>query len=294
MTLLFIFIYVALAVSAVTCVLRAVRYARLPLNLRWELYPVPHEDDTHAGHGGSYFEDLDWWTKTPRRNHLREWKAMAAEIFLLRAMYEHNRRLWRWSYPFHLGLYLWILTGAAAGVSALASVRIPGLAWTGVAACVLVASGAAGLLVHRVRDPKLRAYSAGADYFNLCFFIVTAVLLAYTKAGSGLGLTESARAILTFDTSAALPISQVVALATAALLTAYVPMTHMTHFIGKYFAYHLVRWSDQPAGSNRRLERKLAEYMTYRPSWSAPHVGADGRNPWAEIAARNPAAEKAK
>ena len=35
---------------------RAVRYARSPIHLRWEVYPVPHEAHDRAGHGGSSYE----------------------------------------------------------------------------------------------------------------------------------------------------------------------------------------------------------------------------------------------
>ena len=37
---------------------KAVKYATMPIHLRWELYPVAHE--TERTYGGSYFEDLDW------------------------------------------------------------------------------------------------------------------------------------------------------------------------------------------------------------------------------------------
>ena len=289
MILLFGFIYAALAVSLAACTVRAVRYARLPVNLRWELYPIPHEDPMHAGHGGSYFEDLDWWTKPPRRHLLGEWKAMAAEIFLLRAMYEHNRKLWRCSYPFHLGLYILIFTGLAAAAP------LPGLAWVGLAGCILVMAGAAGLLIHRISDRKLRLYSAPADYFNLCFFVAAAGGLAFSKlAPNGRSLAAVARALLTFDTGITLPASQAVAMAAAALLIAYIPMTHMAHFIAKYFAYHAIRWSDRPSAGLQGMERRIAEYLTYKPDWSAPHMGANSGASWAEIVAQNPAAEKSK
>jgi len=285
---LFVFIYLALATSLAASIARILRYARLPLNLRWELYPVPHEDATHAGHGGSYFEDLDWWTKPSRRNALGEWKAMAAEILLLRAMFHHNRRLWRCSYPFHLGLYLSILTGLAA----VAGLALP---WVGLAGCLLVMAGATGLLIHRIRDRKLRLYSAPADFFNLCFFITAAGLLASSKiAGDGLSLAAVAEALRTFDTTISLPALQAAAMAVAALLIAYIPMTHMAHFIGKYFAYHAIRWSDQPSATLTGVERRIAEYLAYKPDWSAPHVGADGATSWADIASRTPAEGKPK
>jgi nitrate reductase gamma subunit len=290
MTLLFGLIYTSLAVSLVACIIRAVRYARLPLNLRWELYPVPHEDPARAAHGGSYFEDLDWWTKPQRKNRLGDLQVMGAEILFFRALYEHNRKLWRWSYPFHVGLYLVICTAAAA------IVRIPApiLRFTGMAGCALVMIGAAGLLLRRVKTAELRVYSAPADYFNLCFFIVTAGLLAGSTLTPGApGLSIVAKALVTFDTSITLTAVQAAALAMSALLVAYIPMTHMAHFIGKYFTYHSVRWGDE-LGTDPRLARRIAGYLTYHPTWSAAHIAADGAGSWAEIVTRNPTTEKSK
>lgn len=282
-TLLFGFIYVALAVACVMCVVRAVRYARLPLNLRWELYPVPHEPANRAAHGGSYFEDVDWWTKSAYSNRPGEWKAMGAEIFFLHAMFMHNRRLWRWSFPFHIGLYLLIATGVAAAAG-LAIAPI-----TGLLGCLLVMAGTAGLLVHRIQDPELRNYSAPMDYVNLVFFFVISASLIILKVVShGPGLNQVVKALLTFNTSLAIPVSRAIALALGALMVAYIPMTHMAHFIGKYFAWHAIRWGDAPSHGDKSVEKKIAGYLGYKPSWSAPHVGADGATPWSEIVTKNP------
>jgi hypothetical protein len=62
----------------------------------------------------------------------------------------------------------------------------------------------------------------------------------------------------------------------------------MSHFIAKYFTYHAVRWDDAPNHRGGRVEVKIAEYLTYRPRWSASHMRADGTKTWAEIATINP------
>jgi hypothetical protein len=49
-------LYLAALVFVVACVVRALPYARMPLHLRWELYPVPHEEAARVEHGGSYFD----------------------------------------------------------------------------------------------------------------------------------------------------------------------------------------------------------------------------------------------
>ena len=102
------------------------------------------------------------------------------------------------------------------------------------------------------------------------------------------GTAAILRGLFTFDTGLQLAVPQTVALALAAGLILYIPLTHMAHFIGKYFMYHQVRWDDAPNRGETVLRAKLAEYLTYRPTWSAPHVGADGHVTWAEIATKNP------
>ncbi|MEJ2007808.1 MAG: hypothetical protein P8Z30_06560, partial [Acidobacteriota bacterium] len=103
---------------------------------------------------------------------------------------------------------------------------------------------------------------------------------------SALGLAHGA---LIFDTSLQVPVLLEVGLVLGALLVAYIPLTHMAHFIAKYFTYHSIRWSDKPNWKDSELEAKMAECLTYRPTWAAPHIGGDGVKTWADIATTNPA-----
>jgi len=86
-----------------------------------------------------------------------------------------------------------------------------------------------------------------------------------------------------------LPSSLIVGLVPGAALAAYIPFTHMSHFVAKYFAYHAVRWDDTARARSPELQRRMAEYLTFRPTWAAPHIGGDGVKTWADIVARNPA-----
>ncbi len=293
--LLYGWIYACLLVSLTACVVRALRYARYPLHLRWELYPVPHEEARRAAYGGSRYEDTDWWTRSARPNLLGELKAMGCEILFLKGVWEFNRSLWFRSYPFHLGLYLLIFTGVTASVAAVAPALTPWLhplyKAAGLAGAVLVLAGAAGLLWRRLRDPKLRNYTTPGDVFNLCCFIgtVSGLLFAYgSQSPAAPSVRAILRGLLAFDTSLELPAALAGALAVAAALILYIPMTHMAHFIGKYFTYHAVRWDDKPNRNERSLEAKVAECLAYKPTWSARHVGADGKATWAEVATTNP------
>ncbi|HSQ74944.1 MAG TPA: hypothetical protein VLT13_05280, partial [Bacteroidota bacterium] len=68
-----------------------------------------------------------------------------------------------------------------------------------------------------------------------------------------------------------------------ALLTAYIPTTHMSHFIGKYFAYHSIRWSDEPNLAGGKQEATIHELLSRPVTWSAPHINADGKKSWLDV-----------
>jgi nitrate reductase gamma subunit len=306
---LYLAVYLAILAFLTGCAVRAVGYARLPIHLRWELYPVPHEDADRVRHGGSYFEASDWWTKPRPFNLMGELKSMVPEILFLKALRENNPRLWLRSFPFHFGLYLTI---TACGILLFAAIlgllfsafseSAPGLVlqWlysvTGVGGLVLIVWGSLGLLRRRFTDSALSPYTTGGDIFNLLIFVaaVTLLVLGYLlrPAGSPSAIAV-VQGLITFDTSIRLPGLLAAGLVGSAALLAYIPFTHMSHFIAKYFTYHSIRWDDEPSLRGSQLAAQMAEYLTYRPSWSAPHVGADGTRQWADIAHADPG-ERAK
>jgi nitrate reductase gamma subunit len=292
---LFLLIYAACLVFLIASIVRAVRYAKMPVHLRWELYPVPHEEPERVEHGGSYFEDVDWWTKPRHRNLAGEMKFMVPEMVFLKGLWEFNRDLWFRSFPFHFGIYLTaaaatlIAVSAAIDSTALSEVST----WIALAGLTLILLGAAGLLHRRLSDRRLRNYTAPADIFNLVFFLLVSglFLAGYFSGAAGAGSCLAvARGLIVFDTSLEIPPLFAAGLGLGALLVAYIPLTHMSHFIAKYFTYHSIRWDDSPSAGDRALAKKIAEYLAYRPTWSAPHIAGDGRKTWGEIATTNPAA----
>ena len=286
---------------------RAAWYARHPMHLRWELYPVPHEAPARAAHGGSYFEAGEWWRERRQVNRIGEWAFMAREIVFLHALREHNRPLWYRSFPFHFGLYLLIMSigGVIADAAAIATTggAVPGVAGTllhaaytaaGAAGLALTVGGAIALFVYRRTSPALRGSTTPGDLFNLAFFIISLGMVTagaiVAPAGSP-GLAAIASGVLTWDISLQVPGLQAAGLVLTALLVAYIPLTHMSHFIGKYFTYHAVRWDDRPMAGNRRIAAALAESLTYRSRWSAGHVAGGKTATWADVVAADPSKE---
>lgn len=268
-------------------------YSRMPVHLRWELYPVPGEGAKRAAHGGSYFEEKDWW-KAPRHAHpFNELKAMLAEILLLRGVWKLNRSLWWVSYPFHMGLYL-IILGCFVSASGIVFAQYPfaptlflatrAFAWTGLA---LTFVGSVGLFLRRVFDKQLRNYTAPSHLFNVGgFALACALILAGYLVGPMPPLKDAVYGLLTMHEGLRLPLLVNLGLMMGSFMTGYVPFTHMAHFIAKYFTYHSVRWDD--AEKSKSMEVHIAECLAYHPTWSGSHIGCEGTKSWAEIATTNP------
>jgi nitrate reductase gamma subunit len=304
-------VYLILTASAVVfvaaCAWRVLLFARSPLHLRWELYPVPHEAAERVAHGGSYFEQGEWWRHPRVSNVAGEVRFMVPEMLFLHALRTFNRPLWNRSFPFHFGLYLMagalvLLCGSilasqwpASTVARAISGFLPALAWlSGVVGVVSCMAGAAGLLHRRLTCPALQVSTTPGDIFNLLFFIGALGLLAIgygvRPAGSP-GATAVLAGVLSWNLGVPIPTTFGLGIMSAALLCAYIPLTHMSHFIAKYFTYHAVRWDDEPLVHNAARARTMAEYLAFRPTWSAPHIRAGGSHTWAEIAAADPSRE---
>jgi nitrate reductase gamma subunit len=307
-TLVYVIAYVGIGFFLIAVAARFVFWSKMPMHLRWELYPVAHEGGGRAAYGGSYLEESDWWTKKREVSLFGELKVMVPEILFLVALREHNRKLWTWSFPFHFGLYLVAATTILLLVSGVAGALLPaGVAaplnsaigivapFLGGAGLILGIFGAVGLFARR-RGRALKDYTAPADLFNLLFFIVAfgVALVTFIGFDRDFSLVSAfVTNLVTFNlapmvaggTAALMVLLSVVLLA---LLTAYIPTTHMSHFVGKYFAYHSIRWKDDPNLRGGK-EEKVIEELLHRPiSWAAPHIKGDGKKTWLDAATEEP------
>jgi nitrate reductase gamma subunit len=301
-TLAYVVAYLGLVFFLIACVARFMMWSRMPMHMRWELYPVAHEGGGKAAYGGSYLEDTEWWAKKREVSLFGELKVMVPEILFLVALKEHNKKLWNRSFPFHFGLYLvggvtaFMLVGGlivgylpevvAAPVAKLISLVAPFLGGAGL---VLGIIGAIGLFMRR-RGRELRDYTAPADLFNLLFFMAAfgvslVSFVAYDRDFSM--VTTFITNLVTFNlapvgtgTAGMMLTLSVVLLA---LLAAYIPTTHMSHFIGKYFAYHSIRWSDEPNLAGGEQEGIIHDLLSRPVTWSAPHINADGKKSWLDV-----------
>jgi nitrate reductase gamma subunit len=295
--------YAGIAVFVIAVVARIRMYSSMPMHLRWELYPVPHEA-SRAAHGGSYLEEVDWWLKPREVSKVAEAKAMATEIGFLEALHKHNRPLWRSSFPFHFGLYLSIaatvlmlaggvLSRFAGGLmaSGVGSVWRAGIVFTGALGSALVLFGALGLLRKRLWDPDLADYTTPGDVFNLAFFVVAfgCAFATFVVFDRDFALASQLVAnLVTFNlqpvASGTAGIMLGLSVGLLAALVGYIPLTHMSHFVGKYFAYHSVRWGDEPNLKGGPQEQAIVANLMQKVTWAGPHIQSQGQKNWVEIA----------
>ena len=288
--------------------MRVYKQMKLPLHVRWELYPVKHEAGKKAEYGGSYMEEPDWWKKPRKSSLYNEIRYMVPEILFLLGLRKENPSLWKLSFPFHFALYLMIgtlgLLVLGSFSMALGSPVVPGRGiWLSLLYYLTILLGFLGLTVgtaataalfgRRRRDPNLRNYSSFSDYFNLGFIFVFfhISLLAWLFHDPAFdGARAYVYSLLTFGgTPAGMAGSRTflgaLSIILGSLVIAYLPLTHMSHMFMKYFLYHSVRWEDTPNLAGGEIEAAVRENLGLKPTWAAPHVGADGKKTWGEIAA---------
>lgn len=280
-------------------------YLKRPMHVRWELYPVAHEESFRVAYGGSYLEESGWWQKKQKASMWGSIKGILVEFSVLHSTWTNNRPLWYRSYPFHLGLYILVCTVALAVFEAILALLgvgsnafmsfIDGLgSLSSILAFGLIAFGSAALIHRRVSQADLRAYSTPEHFFNLGAFLCLAILglAAWVDTPHFFGtLSTFVMGLLSFNF---VPLKPVFALLMIwmFLLMGYIPATHMAHFFMKYFLYHDIRWGDQPTQDNPATQRKINAVLGYHVDWKAAHIAGDGSKTWAEVATTNPTTPK--
>ncbi len=283
-----IVIYIALVSFIIQCILKIIKYACLPVHLRWELYPVAHE--ATGSYGSSYFENIDWWEKPRDKTFMGEIKFMIKEIFLFTLYYKRNKKYWYLVFPFHIGGYLLILwfilllIGAILlhyGHTIVPPVN-PGDALlyyitliTGVCGLVITFLSCVGLIVYKTFNGSMKMYAVPLDYLNLLMILIImlAGLGAWIFFDSDFSMMrEIIRGTITYS-----PIANVSGVTYAfvsliCLFLLYMPLTRMMHFLAKYFTYHKVLWDDEPNHVVNRMTAALRADAEKPISWSSDHI----------------------
>ena len=297
--------YIAFAVFVVVVLTKWKKWSGMPIHLRWELYPVPHEPEHE--HGGSYFEEFNFWEKKREKNHLNEMKELFTELLFIKRVFEYKRPFWFLTYPFHIGIYLilaWFallfvggLTEAYAGIPIQSSHPWAQLIYyltliTGGLGIILGTLGCLGLIAYRLGNEDLRKYTTGVEYFNLIFILAVYVLGAIAWLSFDRTFSTAQTYMTSLVSFKSFGVEEAIKSNGALLahfillelLWVYIPFTKMSHFIGKYFTYHKVLWDDEPNLRGSEVEKKVREVLGYKVTWQGPHFTA-GRT-WAEEATK--------
>jgi nitrate reductase gamma subunit len=279
---------------------RILAIVRLPVHLRWELAPIPHEKGK-GRYGGSYLEEFEWWHRPRQRSRIAPVIYMAREIFLLKGVWEHNRALWPFSFSFHTGIYLLVVTLFLHVVNALfiitgvplsiLNVFLDITSVFSVAGYIIGSLGTIGLIFKRALDSNLKPFNTFPTYFRLVFLGAVFISGGYAWFHPGDYASEMSifiKRLITLNSGVTVIFPLALHIIISLSFIVYLPLTDMVHFITKYFTYHAVRWNDEP--QDEKMTKKLRGLMTQHVGWSAPHI-PPGRT-WAEIASEKTSHEE--
>ena len=287
--LLSLIAYLSILLFLGLSVYKAYKFAKMPLHGRMELYPVPKEKGYE--HGGSFYEEVSWWSKPHEVSHVREIMEMLKEILFIKKLFENQRPFWWISYALHLGIYFimaWtilLVVGAATALNGiLVAANSPSI-WglliyyltvvTGICGLALATIGAGLLFLRRMFDNTLKKYTTPQEYFNL-LLIFAALVSGILTWGSDLSFSTArdvAANLVTFTNFDATGL-QIINIILVGIMLIYIPISKMSHYVGKYFTFHTVLWDNSPNLKGTAVEQKVKKATSYKPttSWSAPHI----------------------
>jgi nitrate reductase gamma subunit len=209
--------YLTFVVFVVGTLYRLGQWWAAPLALNWELYPYPETES-------------------------RKMAELLKEIFFIRSLFTHNRKIWYASYPFHIGLYLlvtWFLLILMPSVPNSLPIAV---GWIGAIAAIL---GAVALIGIRLANSELRADSTFVEYLNVLLILATVSTGAYVGlSGVQVGTVRDYVFGLLFLKPIDPPTYPgfLTTLLLLQILLIYIPFSRMMHFLAKYFTYHKVKW----------------------------------------------------
>lgn len=287
--ILTIFCWVALILFIAFTIKKAMYYAKLPMHGRQDLYPIPLETKERMHYGGSYMEDDKWYEKERKHNLVGEITDMLAEMLFIKKLFIHQNNFWWLSYSLHLGIYaafawtILLFVGAflnPAGVFAMIVYFLTTVA--GIVAGILMTVGAIGLICKRLFVREFKIYTTPQEYFNLVFLLAVSATGLLTWLGDmqfeyGRNI---ARAMMTFQPLAnfypeGIPTILVLHILLLGAVMIYIPLTKMSHYVGKYFTFHKVIWDNEPNLPGSKVEANIiagAKRPKGNLKWSAPHT----------------------
>lgn len=291
-----ILVLVSYVYIATVYTLRTLKYVRMPMHLRWELYPLPHEDQPH---GGSYLEEPEWWTKSRNRPLIKDILFMVKDYLFFFQYYTRNRGYWSVLYIWHISFYLIVGFHVVVAIGAIALIADVDVSAdggvggailhyvalvSGIGAFTIGVVGSIAMLIKRLIDPDLRAFAAPRHFFSYVFYlgVFLSGLIAWAFFDTDFAVyREFYKSVLTLGDAHVDPALIVHAVAFALFLF-YMPYTKALHYATKLIAFFGVRWNDIPNKKGGDMEKRIQRLLGHPVGWGAPHIQT-GKS-WAEVA----------
>jgi len=267
---------------------KVVKYLRLPMHLRSEVYPVIPGDKLSKEK--TYYENLEWWTKLRQQNKLRRLWFLFSDYLLLAEYFRRDRGYWLVVYPWHIGfifiitfhilsffgaLFEWFGVSVAPNSSSLFGIGLYYVSLaTGVISFVSGLFGSIGVLINRLVRSDLRDYASPQTYFNYLFLLMVFLsgLLAWIFADTTFSeYREFWKGLIVIKPINVEPLAAAHILLFAFLLI-YLPFTRSLHYITRLFGFLLIRWDDEPSLPGSSLEQEVEEALKQKLNWKGPHI----------------------
>ncbi|MRR18079.1 MAG: hypothetical protein EG826_16655 [Deltaproteobacteria bacterium] len=297
-TFLIVLTYIAYVFIVAVYTIKVRKWLKLPVHLRWDLYPVIHEEQYR--YGGSYYEKQEWWMQARPKNTGRSlWYALK-DNFYMGEYFKRNRLYWFFLLPWHLGFIFIILfhitcffaaTAMVGGITiAVDSPQLAGQIFYGILMAFAVIAfiggtfGCIGMPIVRLVDRGLRSYAMPMNYFNYIFFLLVYASGLYSWIALDPTLAEYRAywvGLITL-TPPVLNAATIFHIILFDIFLIYLPFTRSTHYITRLLAYFKIRWDDEPNFRGSTLEKQLNDLLAQRLSWDAPHI-TKGKS-WVEVA----------
>lgn len=285
---------------------KSLKWVRMPIHLRWELYPVIHEPNYR--YGGSHMEKLGGHSTSRRGGMLRSSLYLLKEYLSLGEYYKRQRGYWSVIYPWHIGFILIITFHILAFFGAVILLSgVPVAAGSpafggrifyfvmlicGVVSFVAGLVGSIGVLIKRIADIDLRDYASPQQYFTYVFCLAVFGSGLYSWWFVDPAFSEYREfwvGLVTLQPVTVAPAS-VLHIVLFDLFLIYLPFTRSMHYVTRVFAFFFIRWDDRPNVRGGEIEQQLAARFGQRVSWSAPHIKKGGT--WADQVAQGPGGDR--
>lgn len=281
---------------------KLVKYVRMPVHLRWELYPVIHEEK--FGYGGSYLEEKEWWTKPHKKKLLKGFFYLLKDYFTLSDYAKNNFLYWLGIYPWHIG-FIFIITfhilcflGGLFMINGIQVSNKSEIFLGKVFYYIIVATGALSFLsgmfgsiivmLNRILNKNLRENAVPLNFFTYVFTFVVFLTGFYSWFFTDPDLSEYREfwvGLLTLDFRD-VRLWTKIHIVVFDLFLIYLPFTRSLHYITRFLAFFLIRWDDEPNIPGGKLEKELKSLFENEVSWAAPHIQKSKK--WKELARLNP------